>query len=126
MNREPDTANDYGDREVQAVTSVLLEIGQVLGAYKERFVIVGGAVPWLLFPNARPAHVGTLDIDLNLDPDALSDGEYANLVESLERAGYERNQAGMRPFQLRRWVTVDAGEAIAQDLRSVEQNLIPK
>jgi hypothetical protein len=113
MKLEPDTASDYGDREVQAVTSVLLEIGQVLGAYKNRFVIVGGAVPWLLFPNARPAHVGTLDIDLNLDPDALADGEYANLVESLETVGYERNLDGMRPFQLRRSVTVDAGEAIA-------------
>ena len=30
-------------------------------------------------------HVGTLDVDLTLDAEALGDGEYAQLVESLLR-----------------------------------------
>jgi hypothetical protein len=76
---EPDKATDYHDRGVQAVYSVLIEIGQVLGAWRDKFVIVGGAVPWLLLGHARPQHVGTLDIDIDLDPDALADGEYATL-----------------------------------------------
>ena len=110
---EPDTAADYGDRDVKAAYSVLIELGQVLGAYREKFVVIGGAVPWLLLKGAEPAHVGTLDIDLNLDPAALGDGEYATFVETLEKAGYERGVEGLKKFQLRRMVKVDEGDPIA-------------
>ncbi len=106
---EPDIARDYQERDVKAVYSVLIELGQVLGAWREKFVIVGGAVPWLLLGEARPKHIGTLDIDLDLNPDALAEGEYATLVEALEKKGYERGKAGLKPFQLRRWVKVDKG-----------------
>ena len=82
---EPDTAADYGDRESREAYSVLIELGQVLGAFRGKFVVVGGAVPWLLLPEAEPAHVGTLDIDLDRDPDALGDGEYAAFVETLKK-----------------------------------------
>ena len=101
---EPKSAKDYDDVGAQAVLSVLLEIGQVLGAYRDRFVVIGGSVPWLLFPDAEPAHVGTLDIDLSLDAQALGDGDYKNLVESLEAAGYQRAAPDMKWFQLRRTV----------------------
>lgn len=100
----PDSARDYDERGSAAAYSVLIELGQVLGAYRQKFVIVGGAVPWLLMPNARPSHIGTLDVDLNLSPEALSEGEYVTLIESLEHAGYERDIDDLRPFQLRRWV----------------------
>ncbi len=110
---EPDAATDYDDRGARAVYSVLIELGQVLGAYRDKFVVVGGAVPWLLLPDARPAHIGTIDVDLNLDAEALGDGEYASFLELLERAGYERNCDGLKPFQLRRWVDLDDGKAIA-------------
>lgn len=110
---EPNSANDYGDRGAQAVYSVLLEIGQVLGAYRDQFVVIGGSVPWLLFPDAVPAHVGTLDIDLSLDAQALGDGEYKGLVESLEAAGYERAAEQMKVFQLRRTVRIDEHEPVA-------------
>ena len=109
---EPDLARDYRERDVGAVYSVLIELGQVLGAWRERFVIVGGAVPWLLLHHARPKHIGTLDIDLDLNPDALAEGEYATLVEALESKGYERGTAGLKPFQLRRWVKVDEGDPV--------------
>jgi len=71
--KEPDRASDYREREVQAVYSVILELGQVLGAYRDKFVIVGGAVPWLLLPDARPQHIGTVDIDLDLNVEELSE-----------------------------------------------------
>ncbi|WP_396271090.1 nucleotidyl transferase AbiEii/AbiGii toxin family protein [Ideonella sp.] len=109
---DPKHANDYDDRGAKAVCAVLLEIGQVLGAYRDRFVIIGGSVPWLLFPNAQPAHVGTMDVDLSLDAEALGDGDYKTLVELLEAAGYERSAPGMRFFQLRRSVDLGAGAPI--------------
>lgn len=110
---EPDTAADYSDRESRAVYSVLIELAQVLGAFRGKYVLVGGAVPWLLLPDAEPAHVGTLDIDLDLDPDALGEGEYVAFVEALESAGYERGLDGLKKFQLRRTVKIDDGKPIA-------------
>jgi len=98
--KEPDLASDYQEREVQAVYSVLLELGQVLGAYRDKFVIVGGAVPWLLLPNARPQHIGTVDIDLDLNVDELSEGEYSTLIEILEKRGYKRGDEDIKEFQL--------------------------
>lgn len=43
-------------------------------------MVVGGLIPWLLKNNEDMPHVGTLDIDLGLDPSALADGEYASLI----------------------------------------------
>lgn len=103
---EGNSAAEYDDVTANAVLSVLLEIGQVLGAFKERFVVIGGSVPWLLLPQSDPAHLGTLDIDLSLDAEALGDGDYKTLVEALMGAGYERNQDQMKWFQLRRVVEV--------------------
>ena len=45
---EPRDASDYDDRITAAVKSVLLEIGQILGSFRGKFAVVGGAVPWLL------------------------------------------------------------------------------
>lgn len=50
---EPQYASDYDDRTTVAVKSVLVEIGQVLGSYKYKFAVIGGAVPWLLLSKAE-------------------------------------------------------------------------
>jgi hypothetical protein len=112
MWRAMNEPGQYDDRTTHAVYSVLIELGQVLGAYTDRFVIVGGSVPWLLCPGAQPAHVGTLDVDLCLDAEALGDGEYATLVGLLEGAGYRRGEDQMRVFQMVRAVNLDDGEPI--------------
>ncbi|MBI3371016.1 MAG: nucleotidyl transferase AbiEii/AbiGii toxin family protein [Betaproteobacteria bacterium] len=111
---EPAVAADYDDRGVRAAHAVLIEIGQVLGAHKDAIVIIGGSVPSLLLPDAQPSHIGSLDIDLNLDTEKLADHGYAELVEKLERAMYLRNVDGLKPFQLKRIVDLgDGGAPIA-------------
>ena len=108
----PQSATDYDDRTASAVKSVLVEIGQILGSYRGKFVVIGGAVPWLLLDEADERHIGTLDADLCLAPEALGDGEYADLVESLLQAGY-RQRRRLRRFQLVRTVpALDGGPAI--------------
>lgn len=118
----PRNASDYSARDTEAVRRVLIELGQVLGTWREKFVIVGGAVPWLLLESAEPEHIGTLDIDIALDPTALEDDEYADLIEALETKGYERSTGDLKAFQLRRYVTVDSGPPIAV----IVDFLIPK
>lgn len=100
---EPTSANDYDDRTSEAVRQVLVEIGQVLGSYQGKFAVIGGAVPWLLLDGAEDKHIGTQDVDLSLDAEALGDGEYATLVETLFGHGYEQRDTH-RTFQLVRTV----------------------
>jgi hypothetical protein len=64
---EPQSAADYEDRTAKAVKNVLVEIGQMLGCFKGKFAVIGGAVPWLLLDNEDMPHVGTLDVDLGLE-----------------------------------------------------------
>jgi len=89
-----------------------VELGQVLGAHRDAFVIIGGTVPSLLIP--RAGHIGSLDVDINLDTEKLADHGYAALVEKLDAAKYERNAEGLKPFQLRRVVDLqDGGDPVA-------------
>ncbi len=105
---DPQSASDYDDRTTAAVKSVLIEIGQILGSFKGKFAVIGGAVPWLLLNNDDMPHVGSIDVDLSLNPEALGDGEYASLVEALLDNGYER-RAQLRRFQLVRNVPAKDG-----------------
>jgi hypothetical protein len=107
---EPQSAADYDDRTTAAVKTVLVEMGQILGSFKGKFAIVGGAVPWLLLGNEDMPHVGTLDVDVSLDAEALGDGEYAMLIDALRGHGYDQRDE-LRRFQLVRQVPVEDGGA---------------
>lgn len=108
-NNEAQHARDYEPRTTEAVKSVLLEIGQILGSYQGKFTIVGGSVPWLLLAAEDMQHVGTMDVDIALSAEALGDGEYAQLVESLLSHGYHFRD-GRRKFQLHRTVSSTDGK----------------
>lgn len=120
---EPQRASDYDSRTSAAVKSVLLEIGQILGAYKGKFCVVGGAVPWLLLDACSDMrHVGTTDVDLSLDPQALGDGEYAHLVGSLLEHGYQQ-RGTLKRFQLVREITTEDG---GPSIQVIVDFLMPK
>lgn len=106
--QEPQSAADYDDRTTAAVKSALLEIGQILGSFRGKFAVIGGAVPWLLLDAEDMPHVGTLDVDLSLDAEALGDGEYVTLVEALMDHGYQQ-RGDRRRFQLVREVPATDG-----------------
>jgi hypothetical protein len=105
---DPQSANEYDDRTTTAVKSVLVEIGQILGSFQGKFAVIGGAVPWLLLDNHEMPHVGTLDVDLGLDAEALGDGEYALLAGALMKHDYKQSQ-DLRKFQLVRSIAPGDG-----------------
>lgn len=72
--------------------------------------MIGGAAPWLLLDNDDMPHVGTIDVDLGLDAEALGDGDYVTLVEALMGNGYKQREE-LRRFQLVREVPVGDGGA---------------
>lgn len=110
--RDTQTAAEYDDRTTAAVKAVLVEIGQILGSFQGKFAVIGGAVPWLLLDNEDMPHVGTVDVDLGLDAEALGDGEYSTLVEALLRHGYAQHPERKRFQLVRRLDPADGGGSI--------------
>lgn len=72
--------------QTSASRAVLIEVSNVLGAFREHLVIVGGWVPELLFPNR--GHIGSLDVDLAISSLALTDNAYETIMKRLTEAGY--------------------------------------
>ena len=97
-------APTYGPGITAASKSVLLELMTTLRAYRESLILVGGWVPYLLLERHRPAgdrfvHVGSIDIDLAVDPSRVNEPAYATIVELLQARGY-------RPAEDQRGVTL--------------------
>lgn len=98
MNREPRTQSDYDTRQTSAARRVLVDVGQVLAAFRDCLVLVGGWVPDLLLPDAAEPHVGSVDVDWALDAEKLREGRYAELLGLLLATG--RYRPGEKSFQL--------------------------
>jgi hypothetical protein len=112
MNPEPRHRHEYSARQTEAAKRVLVDLGQVLAAFRDCLVIVGGWVPDLLLPNADEPHVGTIDVDLALDAEKLSDGRYAELLNLLLNT--RRYRPGTKQFQLVTDVDLRDGDSPVQ------------
>lgn len=108
MNSEPRQRDDYSDRQVKAARRVLVDLGQVLAAFMDCIVVIGGWTPDLLLPDADERHVGSIDVDLALDAVKLGDGRYAELVKLL--LDTKRYRKGAKDFQLVVEVDLKDGE----------------
>lgn len=65
----------------------------MLRAYREALVLIGGWVPYLLLekhrlPDRPFDHIGSIDIDLAIDPEKIEESQYATIVELLKEHGY--------------------------------------
>lgn len=87
-------AQTYGPGITAASKAVLLELLTTLRPYREALVLVGGWAPYfLLEQHRRPGdpfvHVGSIDIDVAVDPDHVGEPEYTTIVELLRERGYQ-------------------------------------
>ncbi len=108
------TAQTYGPGVTGASKSVLLEVLTALRAYRDALVLVGGWAPYFLLEEFRQprdpfVHVGSIDIDLAIDPAKLDAAQYATIAELLGERGY-------RPASDRK------GEAILSSLERTIQS----
>lgn len=100
---------------VVAAERVLLELWTVLAGFAEAMTVVGGSAPPLLTGD-RPEdpYVGTLDVDLVVDPIGVRDDVYRTIGELLRERGYVQLE---QPFRWLRSVIVDGRPiAVAVDL----------
>lgn len=100
--------SNYGQPEVQACFSVIVEIITILGEHRDNIVLIGGNVPPLLIPSAKEKHPGSLDVDLALDFQNISSAAYKTIVKTLESRDYY--QTGEQPFIFYRDVEIEPGK----------------
>jgi predicted nucleotidyltransferase len=108
LNNEPRYESEYSPRQTEAARRVLMDLGQVLAAFEDCLVVVGGWVPDLLLKDAEEPHVGSIDVDLALDAEKLTDGRYAQLLKTLLKT--RRYQQADEPFKLFTQVELGDGE----------------
>jgi hypothetical protein len=72
--------------QTAAAHAVLIELGNVLGMFRDHLVIIGGWVPELLYPER--GHIGSLDVDLAVASTALSENAYDTFLQQMLNAGY--------------------------------------
>lgn len=80
---------DYSLGQKEAAQMVLVEIVNLLSEYEGDFLIVGGWVPDLLFPNQN--HVGSIDVDLLVNHLALEEASYDTIEKTLLKNGYNKH-----------------------------------
>jgi hypothetical protein len=90
---KPRLASDYDPKLIGASFSVLLEVMTVLKSYQDALVLIGGWVPFLTLrdhgpQNERFDHVGSIDIDLAVDPTLVDEDRYETIVNLLQGRGY--------------------------------------
>jgi len=83
---------DYPEEITQLSKSVLLEIMTLLKGYKDNIILVGGWVPYFLLQKFKKdenfKHIGSVDIDLVINPDLIKSGVYETIVKIIEDNGY--------------------------------------
>ena len=91
---KPATLDGYGDEYTFDCERVLVTLLRGLGPWKDSVYLVGGLTPRYLVPARPPVvppHAGTLDVDIVVDLQILSDTDaYHTLEENLKRMGFER------------------------------------
>ncbi|HAG49707.1 MAG TPA: hypothetical protein DHU69_08590 [Deltaproteobacteria bacterium] len=97
--------SQYGEREVKACKSVLLELVHLLGEIKDEMVIIGGWAPTFLLPQSDDPHVGSLDIDVALDFSKIPDNTYHTILKAFLKRGYTQDKD--QPFRFFRKVKVE-------------------
>ncbi len=89
-------STDYPSDITKTSKSVLLEIMTLLKGYKDHLVLVGGWVPHFLLQRYQTdkefKHVGSVDIDLVIDPKLVNFGVYETIVDILEKNGYRQRK----------------------------------
>lgn len=106
------TAGDYQDGITAASRSGLAEVVTTLGAYRDALVLIGGWAPYLILERFGEegafqadafqvgfVHVGSIDIDLVVDPDLVDAERYSTIVDLLLDRGYEPGADPLFQFQ---------------------------
>ena len=104
---KPATLDGYSDQYTLDCERVLVTLLRGLGPWKESVYLIGGLTPRYLVaarPPVVPAHAGTLDVDIVIDLQILTDTDaYHTLENNLARMGFERAENEKQQKRSWRW-----------------------
>lgn len=92
--------------QIRATRILLSEVCVLMSAHADDAVLIGGWVPDVRFPDARPAHVGSIDVDFAL---RMERGAHAAVVALLLRNGFRR---GSHSYQFLKDISLGNGRTI--------------
>lgn len=84
------------NEQIDASRILLGEVVALIAEHRDDAVLVGGWVPSVLFPDAKPPHVGSVDVDLAM---RLRRAGYARLVVILRDRGFHQGENGYQFFK---------------------------
>ena len=106
---KPRTFDGYSDQRTIDCERVLVTLLRGLGPWKKSVYLVGGLTPRYLVaprPPVVPAHTGTLDVDIVIDLQFLTDTiGYHTLEENLRRMEFKRSKNNTGQKLSWRWET---------------------
>ena len=83
---------DFDTILTSASKSAMIELFRTLKRYSNSLVLVGGWVPYFLLKESMARkgveHVGSIDIDVVINPAEIGDDEYRTIVESICDVGW--------------------------------------
>jgi hypothetical protein len=94
------------DERVEANRILLRDVCALLAAHGDDAVLIGGWVPEVRFPTARPPHIGSIDVDLLL---RLRREQHNTVVALLLKNGFWR---GQHRYQFFKDVQIGSGRTI--------------
>lgn len=98
------------DERVEANRILLREVCALLAAHRDDAVLIGGWVPDVRFPTARPPHIGSVDVDLLL---RLRREQHLAVVSLLLKDGFRQ---GEHRYQFSKDVRTASGRTIVARL----------
>lgn len=98
------TIGEYHPAITNASKSVLLELMAILRSYRESLVLIGGWVPYFLLGAYKPkeidfTHVGSIDIDLVIDPNIIDEQKYETIARMLLDRDYRPSEEILYQFE---------------------------
>lgn len=106
---KPSTFDGYSDQYTLDCERVLVTLLRGLGPWKDSVYLIGGLTPRYLVkarPPVVPAHAGTLDVDIVIDLQILTDTQaYHTLEDNLRKMGFERAENDRQQKLSWRWQT---------------------
>ena len=107
---------DYSKGQKDAAYSVLGEIANILSDYSDDVRIVGGWVPFLLYPDKE--HIGSIDVDVLLNQLKVNKAKsYENIKRIMIRNGYKKHPEKFFTF-VKKVVIDDIGYNVDVDFLS--------
>lgn len=92
--------------QIRATRALLAEVCALMSAHTDDAVLIGGWVPDIRFPAARPAHVGSIDVDFALRMERQA---HAAVVATLLANGF---RPGVHSYQFLKDIALGGGRTI--------------